>query len=316
MGKTIQCKACRRQLDLTGYEPEDPFNDADGAFIICRCGAPNAADSLPADFKLSALLELPRDYRKSVPAHESIGKVKSAFEGNMDRVVSLARLPRMLGLHWEFFRSGAPFPTGTQTFAAGPEDGTPAWTFVRRDPVFDIDKMFATVSPAVYVAIETILSSMILGTWTAFETLAGDLWEEAINAHPAELAALRADEGRITKQANAVPSPDDSSRGRESKSVKLTVLDAITKGTFALHDKWGTILRQSTKFNFQKLSGIRAAYSAAFSRPVDEIDRALSSNDLDAINLVRNLIAHRGGVADQIYVDEIAVDRLRTAACG
>jgi hypothetical protein len=38
--------------------------------------------------------------------------------------------------------------------------------------------------------LDASLGSMVTGAWTAFEILAGDLWEQAINAHPTGLAAL------------------------------------------------------------------------------------------------------------------------------
>jgi hypothetical protein len=38
--------------------------------------------------------------------------------------------------------------------------------------------------------IESTLSSMIIGMWTTFETLAGDLWEATVNCHPHGLSLL------------------------------------------------------------------------------------------------------------------------------
>ena len=44
---------------------------------------------------------------------------------------------------------------------------------------------------------EAVLSAMIIGTWTAFETMAGDLWEVAINECPKHLSQLKGSAGRI-----------------------------------------------------------------------------------------------------------------------
>ena len=43
-------------------------------------------------------------------------------------------------------------------------------------------------------AIEAVLSGMAIGTWTAFETLAGDLWVATLNAHPRDLDRLAGQE--------------------------------------------------------------------------------------------------------------------------
>jgi hypothetical protein len=45
--------------------------------------------------------------------------------------------------------------------------------------------------------LEALLFAQILGTWTAFETMAGDLWETAINLHPAGLAELKGTKKRL-----------------------------------------------------------------------------------------------------------------------
>jgi hypothetical protein len=47
--------------------------------------------------------------------------------------------------------------------------------------------------------LEAMLSSALTGTWTAFETMAGDLWETALNLHPAVLAELRGKKKRDGK---------------------------------------------------------------------------------------------------------------------
>ena len=41
------------------------------------------------------------------------------------------------------------------------------------------------------VGLDAMLSAAITGTWTAYETMAGDLWETALNIHPNTLAELR-----------------------------------------------------------------------------------------------------------------------------
>jgi hypothetical protein len=42
--------------------------------------------------------------------------------------------------------------------------------------------------------LEALISSAVTGTWTAFETMAGDLWEVALNHHPDRLSEMKENE--------------------------------------------------------------------------------------------------------------------------
>ena len=165
---------------------------------------------------------------------------------------------------------------------------------------------------------EAVLSAMIIGTWTAFETMAGDLWEAAINVCPKTLAELRGSGRRIwqhildsTRSRGvriAEPSQPGVSQGgskgpTDSKKVDLDRMAELTDGTFNLGPHMGTLLRP--KFEFSILGDIRAAYGNAFWTHSNHIDEALSDRAIDALNLVRNLLVHNAGVADQIYLNGI-----------
>jgi hypothetical protein len=63
----------------------------------------------------------------------------------------------------------------------------------------------------------------------------------------------------------------------------------------------GTLLR--AKYNFSVLGKAREAYSAAFFDHSTPIDESLSDPAIDALNLVRNLLVHNVGIADDLYVD-------------
>jgi hypothetical protein len=105
---------------------------------------------------------------------------------------------------------------------------------------------------------EAILSSVIVQTWTAFETLAGDLWEAAINGHPSGLAELRGSAGRIWNAISArmktqdmpivaasrpKPSQGGAKAEAESKQLPLDRAAELSEGTFNLSDKMGSLLR-------------------------------------------------------------------------
>ena len=69
----------------------------------------------------------------------------------------------------------------------------------------------------------------------------------------------------------------------------------------------GEILK--SRFKFTSLKGIRKAYSIAFSERIkwartDRLDEILSNKFLDATALIRNLLVHKSGKADQDYLDD------------
>ena len=136
---------------------------------------------------------------------------------------------------------------------------------------------------------EAVLSAMIIGTWTAFETMAGDLWEVAINECPKHLSQLKGSAGRIWQsilsdarsegirvdEPSQIGVSQGTSKGpTDSRKVDLDRIAELTDGSFNLGPLMGTLLRP--KFDFSILGKTRAAYSAAFWSYSSDIDEALS----------------------------------------
>jgi len=129
-----------------------------------------------------------------------------------------------------------------------------------------------------------MLASHITAMWTIFETLAGDLWEAAINGHPSGLSGLH---GRKMRS---------SSGQSEEKSIPLS---QIGRYGYDLTNKMGTLLRD--KFPFNSLDGIRQAYRMSFYKEATKLDASLSDKSLDALSEIRNLITHKRAIVDQRY---------------
>ncbi len=145
--------------------------------------------------------------------------------------------------------------------------------------------------------IEAMLTSLILGMWTTFETMARDLWESAVNTHPKRLSSLDGNWKRLRKTpAIAGQLPTKSEQQYESKQVSLNL---IQMNAYDLRNCMGTILRD--RFGFDRLDGIREAYGLAFSEDTAQIDAALTDTALDSLSSVRNLLVHRGGRVDKEY---------------
>jgi hypothetical protein len=139
----------------------------------------------------------------------------------------------------------------------------------------DISEIFSVVSPQAHQLFQGLLQSIVTQIWTAFEVLAGDLWESVLNEHPHGLAAL---DGK-------------------DESKKEIALNLLQRHHFDLSKLMGTILKP--KYNFTALDSTRRAYFAAFAKDREEISSAITDTLLDALNLMRNLIVHKAAVIDQ-----------------
>lgn len=152
--------------------------------------------------------------------------------------------------------------------------------------------------------LEAILRGMVTATWTAFEVMASDLWEAALNAKPAGLAELKGkvpvtmntQKKRFTAFATSSEEVNDFS--------KLVRLDYLQSHGYDLSGRMGTILRE--RYNFQILEGIRTAYVQAFDDSHSAIRDAILDPCLTALAATRNVLVHRAGTADRAFMQEYA----------
>ena len=140
------------------------------------------------------------------------------------------------------------------------------------------------------------LAGQITGAWTAFEAMAEDLWETALNTKPKWLAGLSGDD-RLNRRQQREPRQDPRRQGDEGKKVDL---EWLQRNGYDLSKCMGTVHKR--RYKFDALLGIREAYAEAFSRDYDTIDAILSDKALDALALVRNNLVHNGGIIDEQIV--------------
>jgi len=278
---------------------------------------------LPADFKFSHVSSASRTYANLKIKHKEIAKVAEAFEMNMDRVFAIGLLPEMMLFQWAWrLQSASELELSILHLAR--EDAKTAVQMMKRF-LFRIDDLLTFVpNEGMHFGVEAVFFAMIQGAWTAFETLAADLWEAAINSCPQSLFKLDGEEKRIErivtdrieedkrlasggkrpKKARRPPAESIVAKDeRESKKVDLLQIGKVSGDTFNLGNKMGSLLR--TKYEFTTLRKIRAAYGLAFSPPVQAIDDVLSCRAIDALCAVRNVIVHKAGVADEEYLEKI-----------
>ncbi len=158
--------------------------------------------------------------------------------------------------------------------------------------------------------IQSWLASAVIGTWTAFETMAGDLWEQAVNHHPRGLATLRGslskkeaadargDEHRTANASALTPRPAPEQKPAD-RSIKLKFLE---EHGYDVSKVMGTVWRED--MSFQTLRGIRDAYVRAFADDSEAVLGAINDPCFAALAAVRNVLVHRAGVVDQAYVDQ------------
>jgi hypothetical protein len=149
---------------------------------------------------------------------------------------------------------------------------------------------------------EAVLFNAIVGCWTAFEAMASDLWEAALNVHPSGLAELK---GTPWLKESQVASESDEDQKENTAKTKHVNLTDLQRWRYAVSRHMGSILK--IKFNFNLLAGIKNAYTVAWweKGDQDKIKAILEHPDLDLLQAIRNLLVHKGGIVDQRLLSRI-----------
>jgi hypothetical protein len=135
--------------------------------------------------------------------------------------------------------------------------------------------------PPACEGVEAALAAMTMSAYATFETLASDLWICILNKHTS-LADNWAD---------------------KNKDKQLTMKDISGHG-WDLSKAVGSALHITGKISFQTLKEIRMAYSQAFKGEIDSIFDG--SPELVKSEKIRHLFAHRGGLVDRKFKDEMS----------
>jgi hypothetical protein len=162
--------------------------------------------------------------------------------------------------------------------------------------VIDMTRVSVVVgSDVISQGVDALLYAMVTGAWTNFETLAAELWEAAVNAHPKSLAHLSGSPRDRFKLGKSLDVTQNDIR-------KTITLDDLGRFDYAISDKMGTIHIEARKVAFDSLSGIRHAYALAFAKDATKIDAALRADALDLASQIRHVIVHRAGKIDDSYL--------------
>jgi hypothetical protein len=142
--------------------------------------------------------------------------------------------------------------------------------------------------PQMGEGLESVLASTITGAWTAFEVLAGDLWEASVNAHPdCMFPHLRNPDGKKRKPT----------KRQQTKSLELW---DIRRHKWDLNGKVGTVLREGIKFT--TLGEMRGVYRQAFRSK--KVNKPLNNRAIDVLQIIRNCLVHKSGKIDAEFVEK------------
>jgi hypothetical protein len=299
---TIKCGFCHKKFSYNRVRviPRSPFNVEAGAFVACtKCGYRNRdpGTTHQTNFKFSCVSKLLRDDYKTPPKCRQLESVHNAFVGNMDQVLAFGRMPQLLRYHYCTFWEHFDFKDGAMLVRPLHEEALERDSHLAINPKHADRQLAHVPSLGVKIGLNGLLSSMVTGTWTAFETLAGDLWEEALNVRPDLLADFCGAPDRIQKLTQKRQGRTLQNGPKFGKSIDF----ARSPAGKALADGHGTHHRENL-VTFGSLPKIRAAYSCAFKRRYARIDNALSHSSIDTLNHVRNVLVHKSGIVDAQYV--------------
>lgn len=164
--------------------------------------------------------------------------------------------------------------------------------------VFDLACANASDKFDSFAFMSAVLNSMVLGAWGAVEVCLDALWRDAVNEYPEYLAALVGGPNRMASFIEA--------RNQGANWSPPADRDALTPFLPNSSDPATDLLDDFKKngLGFSSLKAARNTYSRAFAKNFSDIDAALCDPCIDALALVRNLIAHKDGVIDSRFMEQ------------
>jgi hypothetical protein len=279
------------------------------------------------DFKLEKAREFDKSFIKIETETTSVDlkDIAVAFHANMFKVLGLAELmPISLALatRTQHMRDKACLHVNKTSIEFPSDHNSETATKIVEEyqkllPMTDDDwphfvqvgdiqtNMWASAMPQLSPAIEALLSAILMGAWTAFESSASDLWRRAVNLRPFSLGEYCWQ----SRKSKAKDIEDTSAEREQRKSVPFALLK---EHRYDISKVIGSILEERRVVNFDSLGGIRAAFEATFmldeTHPSTKLKDIFDHHNADMISLqaMRNLLAHRGGVVDQSFLDEVS----------
>jgi hypothetical protein len=138
-------------------------------------------------------------------------------------------------------------------------------------------------------SMEALLSFIVLGSWTAFESLASDLWLAGVDNGPDEIV------GTLILASKSFKSPDDNITPKKAHEVGVNA-----------RTNFGTFLKGTGKVSFQRLKDIQFWFGIAFGEQASKLFDETAEGYIFALSAFRNALTHSAGKADTRFVKQVA----------
>ena len=135
---------------------------------------------------------------------------------------------------------------------------------------------------------------VIVGIWSAFEVLVGDLWKTCLNLRP-RLAL-------IALGANPSLAEDDEVGDKNVRKAYCIAMSYLSKCNFDLKDKMGDLLREEA--NFDGLNKGRSSWLKVFGND-EKLKKIFGNESVRWTHALRNAIVHNGGKADSPFLKDV-----------
>src|SRR5688572_9107867 len=240
-----------------------------------------------ADLNYTALMRWLESGDLNIPLHSGgvLDLVVYQFQVNVQRVVSLAIFPAIvvpdamvsqlrrdaaaLSLYGQLFTDSPDRDHAERNAAIEREAHRSASTFgsgiLPPHPGLSEEmsgaesiEMFAGWDRHTAEGMKALMGAVILGMWTAFETLAADLWVECLNARPRL--------GFIALDADPSPEDDDATLDRKRNAKCPVPVWLFRDRSLDLNKSMGTILREQRRWDFGRRDRAADAYLKVFGR--------------------------------------------------
>lgn len=141
-------------------------------------------------------------------------------------------------------------------------------------------------SKSMQTAMEALLAAVIIESWTAFESLASDLWATGVDAGSGDISA------RLLDSHKSFRSPEDNIGAKKSHEAGVNPKTHL-----------GTFLRRTEKVVLQKIKEIQFWYGRAFGEDAAKLFDETANGYIFALAAVRNALVHNAGRADAKFID-------------
>jgi hypothetical protein len=147
--------------------------------------------------------------------------------------------------------------------------------------------------PQIENGIRTLALNSLVNIWTIFESTSKDIWIYLLNNY----------------QDKFLNNILESKIGDEVEGVtgKFISISLLGKYGFNVNNRLGEIL--SSKYDFTSCSGIKKAF-IDLDRTKKEFFNFLNDDNLVQLEILRNLIVHKAGVVDEVYLKRTSIPNL------